>query len=152
MIHELHKSEIFLFISIKISFFPNRWSVGLHWPLWPQAIASPGTSRLAPLLALHGTGTRELMLLYFLRLASSKSKKEISRKGVYRSSMYNHYRCAVYTICALLLYICIYRAYIHMCLLLVTHLFASSNILHDALGIPDYTVTSRVGNEEVVHT
>ena len=39
-----------------------------------------------------------------------------------------------------------------MRLLLVTHLFASCNILHDALGIPDYTVTSRVGNEEVVHT
>lgn len=38
--------------------------------------------------------------------------------------------------------------YLHMCLLLVTHLFASYNILHDALGIPDfYTVTSRVGNE-----
>ena len=37
--------------------------------LWPQAIASPGTSRLAPLLDLHGTGTRELTLLYFLRLA-----------------------------------------------------------------------------------
>lgn len=45
-------------------------------------------------------------------------------------------QCA--TIRALLLYICICRAYLHMCLLLVTHLFASYNILHDALGIPDF--------------